>query len=87
MPLYSHGVGEVQLASVDGEVDVAEHAKMKPRGGNDDVGLQLAPRFEQDAVVREALDCVGNHRSFAARDRLEQIAVRDQRDTLPPRAV
>ena len=55
--------------------------------GDDDVGLQQLAGFQQDAVLDEAVDLVGDDGGLAARDRLEQIGIGHEGDALPPRPV
>ena len=59
-------------------------AEMEAGRGDDDVGFELVAGFQQDAVLGEALDLVGDHRGLAGLDALEQIAVRNEGDALPP---
>ena len=55
--------------------------------GDDDVGLQLLAGFQQDALLGEAVDLVGDDGGLAGLDALEQVAVGNERDALPPRPV
>ncbi len=81
------GIGEVQGLAVDFELDVAHNAEVEAGGGDDDVGLKFFPRLEQNAARREAVDFVGDHRGFARGDALEDVAIGDKGDALPPGAV
>ena len=55
--------------------------------GDDDVGFQLLAGFQQDALLGEAVDLVGDDGGLAGLDALEQVAVGNERDALPPRPV
>ena len=70
-----------------GEVDVAQHIQIEAGGGDDDVGLELLAGLQANAVLGEALDLVGDHRGLAGTDALEQVAVGNEGDALPPRPV
>ena len=81
------GVGEVERLAVDREVDVAQHAEVEAGRGDDDVGLELLAGLQQDALLGEAVDLVGDDGGLAGLDALEQVAVRNEGDALPPRPV
>ena len=55
--------------------------------GDDDVGFQLLAGFQQDALLGEAVDLVGDDGGLAGLDALEQVAVGNEGDALPPRPV
>ena len=79
--------GEVEHLAVDGHYDIAEHRHVEAGRGDNDVGLELAARFQQDAGLGERLDAIGHHRGLAGADFLVKIAVGDIRQTLAPRPV
>src|SRR6185503_11258137 len=80
-------IGKSQLLAVDKEVDVAEHANVEARRGNDNLGVELLSGFEQDTRGLEPFDLVGYHRCLAASDALEQIGIRNEGDALSPGAI
>src|SRR5215510_16597743 len=67
-PPVGDRIGKSQLLAVDGKVDVAEHADIEARRGNDDLGVELLSAFEQDALGLEPFDLAGYHRCLAAGD-------------------
>src|SRR6185437_8623265 len=82
-----HVVGEIERLAVDAEFDVAGGAEVEAGRGNDDVGFQRLAGFQQNAAPGKAVDFVGDHRGPAGLDGLEQIAVRNEGDALPPGTV
>src|SRR5258708_1181647 len=82
-----HGIGEIQLLAVDREFDVAVGREVEAGRGDDDVGFQLVAGFQQNALLGEAVDLVGDDRGLAGLDALEQVAIGDEGDALPPRPV
>ena len=60
---------------------------MEAGRGDDDVGIELRAGLEQDAGLGEPLDLVGDDGRLARADALEQVAIRHERDALPPRPV
>ena len=77
----------VDRLAVHLEGDVPHHRQAEARGGDDDVGLQHVAGLQQNAVLGEALDLVGDHRGLARRDALEQVGVRHEGQALLPGAV
>src|SRR5437762_14242749 len=57
---------------------------MKSGRGDDDVGVEQLTGFQQDAGRGDALDFVSDDRGLSGADRLQQIAVGDEGDALPP---
>ena len=82
-----HGIGEIQRLAVDGEIDVAIGREVEAGRGDDDVGLQLLAGLQQDTLLGEAVDLVGDDGGFAGLDALEQVTVGNEGDALPPRPV
>ena len=78
------GIAEHQRLPVDDDIDIAEHAEMKAGRRDDDVGGERLAGFEQDAGPGEAVDLVGHHGRLARLDAVKQIAIRHERDALPP---
>src|SRR5438067_1377431 len=76
-----------QQFAVDHEGDVAERAEVEAGRGDDDVGLEAVAALQLDAGLGEALDLVGDDRGLAGMDRLQQVAVGDEGDALPPRPI
>src|SRR3546814_10983314 len=69
-------IGEIDMLAIHSKVDAAHHAEIEPRRRDDDVGLKLLPGFEQNTLLRKALDLVGHNRSLARCDTLKNIAIR-----------
>ena len=80
-------IGEVERFAVDGEVDVAQHVEIEAGGGDDDVGLEVLAGLQADSGFGEPFDLVGDHRGATGTDALEQVAVGDEGDALPPRPI
>ena len=76
-------IREDQRLAVDGEVDVAEHIEIETLAVTTISASRLLPDFSR-SPLREAFDFIGDDRRLARADRLEQIAIRDEGDALPP---
>ncbi len=83
-PAVGHGLREVERLPVDLEADIAQDAEVEAGGRDDDVRLKFPARFQADAVLRECLDLVGDDRRLARFDALEDVAIGDEGDALPP---
>ena len=77
-----------QRLAVDGEVDVAEHVQVEAGGGDDDVGVELPAGFAAGCrfSVKRSISSVTTE-ALPDANALEQVAVRDEGDALPPRPV
>jgi len=85
--LVGQAAGQVHRRAVDREGDAAEGEQLQPGGGDDDVGGQLAARLQQDAVLGEPDDPVGDHRRLTLPDGPEQVGVGHRAHPLVPRVV
>ncbi len=86
-PLVRPRVGEVDRFTVDGEVDLAERHHLQAGRRDDDVGLEVVARLQLDPGLGERDDPIGDDRHGACLDRLEQVAVGHEAETLIPRRV
>ena len=48
--------------AVDEEFHAAQHLDVQTGRGDDDVGFEFPPGLQQDAVLGEGIDLVGDHR-------------------------
>ena len=77
-------VWNIDFLTVNGQIDTAEEAKVETRGCDDDVGVQLLARVQQNAVADDGLDGVCDDRRVPAVEALEEVAVRAQAKALFP---
>jgi hypothetical protein len=60
---------------------------VEPGGGDDDVRIEVGTRTQGDPGLRERVDLVGDDRRRTIAQGGEQVAVRDQAQSLVPRVV
>ena len=80
-------LAEIQRPAVDRKRDIAHDVHVETSGGDDDVGLQRLARLQEDALLGEPVDVIGDDRSLPGGDPVEQISVGDEGDALAPGAV
>ena len=85
--LIDQPVGRIDAFAVHEQFDSAHHGERKPGGGDDDIGGQFVARSQRDTLGRETLDRIGDDIRIAAADRVEQIGIGYEADTLIPRIV
>ena len=78
---------EIQRFAINLKRDVAEHAEVKPGGGDDDIRIQMRAGLQGDARLIEGFDMIGDHARRARRNGAEQIAIGDIGDALAPGAI
>src|SRR5205823_6403179 len=77
-------IGEDEGLSVDNEIDVTERVEIEAGGRDDDVGFENPARPEEDTALQKPLDLISDNRGLAGADRLQEIAVGNKGDALPP---
>src|SRR4029077_4261334 len=73
-----------QRLAVDHEVHVAQHTEIEGGGRDGDVGIDDVAGLQQNARLSEDFDFICDDRCPADADRLQEVAVGDKGDTLPP---
>ena len=78
------GLGRDDGSSLDAEPDAPDELQVEPGGGDDHVGVKLAAALEHDPRLGERRDAIGDHRGLSAADRLEQVPIRNDAQSLVP---
>jgi hypothetical protein len=82
-----HLVAQLARLAVHRQFHSTQHLQVDARRRDDDVGFQFPPGLQQDALLGEGVDLIGDHRRLTGFQHLEQIAIRHQAQPLVPRHI
>ena len=84
--LVRHLFAQFPRVTVHEEFHAAEHLDVQTGCGDDDVGFEFPPGLQQDAVLGEGVDLIGDDRRLTGFQHLEQVAVRHRHTAARPTA-